>query len=465
MKILLVNPPSPGIYNAVGLKLPPLGLGYLAAVLQQEHHQVKILDLQVEKGYRLEEELKHCDLVGITSESNKIYRALEIAKKAKEYGRITVMGGYHATFRDKEILSSGPVDFIVKGEGEYTFARLVQSLEERDIPDDLPGVSHFKGDTFINASIPQPPEDLDVIPFPSRELLPLKKYWMTQIDGEPLMNVVTSRGCPFACSFCASSNFAGRRWRSRSIDNIMKEMEQLYYDYGYRGFAFMDDNFTLKAERVEAIAERIQKSRMNIKWWCFSRVDTIMKNVSLVKKMASAGLRMVFLGLETADPQSLKDYGKKITTEISEKAINVLHSNGVQVLGSFILGNIHDTRETIVKTIEYAKKLNVDLAQFSTLTPFPGTKIFYNFLKENRIFTWDWKLFDGAHPVVIGDYLKPAELRKLIVSAYIDFYRQGKQLSNVLGFIRKFIFTHIPPLSSYKEAYYHQRRLPCISNK
>jgi len=245
----------------------------------------------------------------------------------------------------------------------------------------------------------------------------------------------------------------------------MKEMEQLYYDYGYRGFAFMDDNFTLKAERVEAIAERIQKSRMNIKWWCFSRVDTIMKNVSLVKKMASAGLRMVFLGLETADPQSLKDYGKKITTEISEKAINVLHSNGVQVLGSFILGNIHDTRETIVKTIEYAKKLNVDLAQFSTLTPFPGTKIFYNFLKENRIFTWDWKLFDGAHPVVIGDYLKPAELRKLIVSAYIDFYRQGKQLSNVLGFIRKFIFTHIPPLSSYKEAYYHQRRLPCISNK
>ncbi len=93
---------------------------------------------------------------------------------------------------------------------------------------------------------------------------------MTQIEGEPLMNIVTSRGCPFACSFCASSNFAGTRWRTRSIENIMAELEHLYYDYGYRGFAFMDDNFTLQPERVELLTEKIQKNRMNINWWCFS---------------------------------------------------------------------------------------------------------------------------------------------------------------------------------------------------
>jgi len=465
MKILLVNPSSPGIYNSVGLKLPPLGLGYLASVLQKNHHQVKILDLQVEKKSSLDQELINCDLVGITCESNKIFKALDIATKAKQKGCITVMGGYHSTFRDKEILSLGVVDYVVKGEGEYIFSLLVQYLEENKDISGLPGVSFRKDNVIFEASIPPPPNNLDDIPYPSRELFSLGKYWMTQIEGEPLMNIVTSRGCPFACSFCASSNFAGTRWRTRSIENIMGELEQLYYDYGYRGFAFMDDNFTLQPGRIELLTEKIQKNRMNIKWWCFSRVDTIMNNVSLIKKMASAGLKMVFLGLESADPQSLKDYGKKITTEISEKAVKVLHSNGIKVLGSFILGNIHDTQETITQTIEYAKKLNLDIAQFSALTPFPGTQFFQKMIKENRIFTWDWKLFDGAHSVIIGDYLKPQEIQKMILSAYIDFYRQGKQISNVWGFIRKFVSTHTHFINCYKESYYQRRRMPLLSNK
>jgi len=134
-------------------------------------------------------------------------------------------------------------------------------------------------------------------------------------------------------------------------------------------------------------------------------------------------------------------------------------------LGSFILGNVHDTRETIVKTIEYAKKLNIDVAQFSALTPFPGTKFFQKMLKENRILTWDWKLFDGAHSVILGDYLKPRDIQKMIISAYIDFYRQGKQMINVFGFIRKFLNTNIPVVSAYKESYYQRRRLPYLSKK
>ncbi len=459
MNILLVNPPSPGIYDWAGLKLPPLGLGYLASVLREAGHRVRIFDLQVERHDMLDQEISKCDLVGITSESNKIFRALDIANRARQQKKKVVMGGYHATFQDREILLESPVDYIVKGEGEYTFLELVRNLESGKGVSDIPGISYLLDGAFHTTPIPPPPRDLDALPMPARDLLPLSKYWMTQIEGEPLLNIVTSRGCPHACSFCASSSFAGRKWRTRSAENIIRELEQLYFDYGFKGFAFMDDNFTLQPERVEAITYSIKKSGMKIKWWCFSRVDTLLKNTSLVQQMASTGLRMVYLGLESADPRALKAYRKCITTEVSKLAVDLLHSHGVKALGSFILGNINDTRTSIMKTVDYAKKLNLDLAQFSALTPFPGTRLFQEAIRENRLISLNWKLFDGGHPVLMGNHLHPRELHRLLVKAYLDFYRQGKQVNNVLGFLRKFVSTRIPPLSFIKETTYRRKRI------
>lgn len=459
MNILLVNPSSPGIYEWAGVKLPPLGLAYLASVLREDGHGVRITDLQVERPDILNQKIAQCDLVGITSESNKVFRALDIARLARQKGKKVVMGGYHATFRDQEILLSSIVDYVVKGEGEYTFRELIRRLENGKAISDIPGVSLLFNGRFHTNPIPPPPDDLDALPLPARDLLPLSKYWMTQIDGEPLLNVVTSRGCPHACSFCASSSFAGRKWRTRSPENIVKELEQLYFDYGFRGFAFMDDNFTLRPERVEAITNSIKKRGMNMKWWCFSRVDTLLKNASLVQNMASAGLRMVYLGLESADPRALKAYGKRITTEVSKLAVELLHSHGVKVLGSFILGNINDTRTSVMKTIDYAKGLNLDLAQFSALTPFPGTRLFQEATRDNRLTSVNWNLFDGGHPVLRGDHLHPRELHKLIVKAYLNFYRQGKQAGNVFGFLRKFASTRIPPLRFFKEVSYRRKRI------
>ena len=126
MNILLVNPPSPGIYSWIGLKLPPLGLAYLASTLEQENHRVKILDLQVAPKKELKENLKNCDLVGITCETNKAYEALKIAESAKKEGRLVVLGGYHATFCDEELLNSGLVDYIVRGEGELSLIHIYQ---------------------------------------------------------------------------------------------------------------------------------------------------------------------------------------------------------------------------------------------------------------------------------------------------------------------------------------------------
>lgn len=460
LKILLVNPPSPGIYNLIGLKLPPLGLAYLAAVCREKGHQVEIVDLQVEPKSKLHQAFSRCDLVGITSETNKVHQALKVAKEAKErFGLPVLMGGYHATFLDEEVLRSGWVDWVIRGEGEIPMSQFLEALDKKSDLTTVPGLSFLHQGKLVRTPQTTPPEDLDALPLPARELLPLSKYWMTQVEGEPAVNVLTSRGCPFSCSFCASSQFSGRKWRSRSPENIFQEIEKIYFDLGYRGIAFVDDNFTLSPERVERLCSKIEQNRLKLKWWCFSRADTIVQNESLVRKMARAGLRMVYLGVESVEKSILDEYKKKLSAEVARKAINILRKYNVKSWASFILGSIRDTRETILRTVEFAKNLAPDLVQFSVLTPFPGTEIYEKFLKEGRIVKLNWKLFDGAHPVLKGDFLDTEEVKKLLWKAYFEFYREWRYLPQAFSMFKKIMVTSIPPLAKMKETHYWKERL------
>jgi anaerobic magnesium-protoporphyrin IX monomethyl ester cyclase len=457
MKALLIYPPPRGIYHAIGLKLPPLGLAYIAA-FARKNHEIHILDLQVDNPRNLGERLETYDAIGISSLTNTIHSALHIAKQAKAKKRLVIMGGYHPTFQDEELLRSGLVDVVVRGEGEETFLDLLNSLENNRPLGSIPGISFLQEGKLVRTAFRNPPQHLDLLPFPAWELLPLSRYWMTQVEGEPLLNVVTSRGCPFGCTFCASSRFAGRRWRARSPENVFQELEQIYFDLGYRALAFVDDNFTFSPERVERLCEKIVQSRMRIKWWCFSRADTIAKNESTVEKMVKAGLRMVYLGLESVEKSILDEYHKNLTLEATQRAIAILRKYGVRIWGSFILGSLKDTRDTIRKTLEFAKKINPEIVQFSLLTPFPGTELYEKLLHEQRLFSTNWSIFDGAHPVIKLDALKPRELRHLLIKAYLDVYRKGR-FSEVFGFLKKYLSTNIPFLASYKEKYYLRKRL------
>ncbi|MBC7216863.1 MAG: radical SAM protein [Candidatus Caldatribacterium sp.] len=458
MRVLLVQPPSPGIYDFIGLKLPPLGLAYLAASCRKRH-TVAIVDLQVEEKKRFQEELKRCDLVGITATTSTFPEALKIAREAKNAGRIVVMGGYHATFQDEETLRSRLVDCVVRGEGEEIFVLLLDALENGVSLDAVPGISFLRDDALIRTPSPLPPQDLDALPFPARDLLKLSKYWMTQLEGEPLVNVVTSRGCPFACTFCASSHFSGKKWRARSPENILRELEILYFDFGFRAIAFVDDNFTLDPKRVEYLCDEMERKSLKLKWWCFSRADTIVRYETLVRKMAKAGLRMVYLGLESAEKAILEDYGKQLTTEVARKAVEILRRYGVKSWGSFILGGLRETRATVQKTIEFARKIRPDIVQFSLLTPFPGTALFEELTKERRVLNLPWSLFDGAHPVVQLDTLKPQELRRLLFRAYFEAYRGLHAIPQVVQFAKKLCFTKIPFLSRMKEYFYLKERM------
>ena len=220
--------------------------------------------------------------------------------------------------------------------------------------------------------------------------------------------------------------FSGIEWRSRGVKNIIEELEILYKKYGYKAIAFFDDNFTLNPNRVVELCEEILRRGWKFKWWAFSRVEGILNNPKMVELMAKAGNYMVFIGFESANQEVLDSFKKKLVVEKAKEAINILRKNKIKVMGSFILGAIEETKEMIQRTINYAKNLDPDIAQFSVLTPYPGTALFEEV--KSKIINKNWLKYDGGYNVFRLEYLNPIEVRWLIAKAYISFYGRPKRL-------------------------------------
>ena len=434
MRILLLNPPAKNYYGQLGIQLIPLGLAYLAATLIEDGHSVSVADLMVEPEKEADLHFSEFDLIGISSDTPRYPKALQLARRAKEAGAVVVMGGYHVTFLDREAVESGVVDFVVRGEGELVLRALIRALEHTGDVAPVRGISYLADGRFVRNPAAPFIQDLDGLPLPRRDLFPKEKY-LSLYENRPTTTMVTSRGCPFDCAFCSASRFGGLKWRTRSLDSILDEMEVLIGE-GYRSFLFVDDNFTLKPGRVIEFSEEILRRRWDIRWWCFSRADTIVKNPDMVRKMAEAGNRTVFLGLESANQSVLDDWGKKITLEQQQEAVRILKENGISVWGSFILGDLHEDRQMVLQTIRYARKLNPETCQFSVLTPYPGTRLFESLKARNLLLTTDWEQYDGLHGVIQLEHLRPEELTKLVAKAYKDFYLRW---SNVPALVKEAI--------------------------
>ena len=436
MRVLLLNSPTKNFYGQLGIQLIPLGLGYLAGSLLEDDHQVDVIDLMAEPEREAQIDFSKYELVGISSDTPRYFKSLQLADRAKRAGALVVMGGYHVTFQDREAIESGAVDFVVRGEGEYVLRDLVNALEHTGDISHIKGISYKADGTFIR----NPPapfiHDLDAIPLPRRDLFPKEKY-LSVYDNRPMTTMVTSRGCPFDCAFCSASRFGGLKWRTRSLDSILGEMEHLIQQ-GYYSFLFVDDNFTLNPRRVLDFTEEILRRKWDIRWWCFSRVDTVVKNPEMVRKMAEAGNRTMFLGLESASQESLDEWGKKITVDQQIEAVKILKKNGISVYASFILGGLHDTKKSVQETIQYARKLNPDTCQFSVLTPYPGTRLFEELRAKDLLLTYNWDYYDGIHSVVKLENLDPQKLPKIAVKAYRKVYFRWKNIPDLaVNILRK----------------------------
>jgi anaerobic magnesium-protoporphyrin IX monomethyl ester cyclase len=427
MKILLINPAPSGTLKAAGVLFPPLGILYIAAYMEKENHQVEARDLAIQKKKK-EIDYKKYDIVGISTDTTRHAQALRIAKKAKASGCIVVMGGPHPCYVDEQILSTHKVDFIVRGEGEVTFAELVAALEKKDKKiDSIQGISFLLNGTLIRTP-PRPfITDLDRHPFPARHLISLDDYRRTNFGGRPITPLITSRGCPYRCVFCASSRFWGSKVRMRSVESILKEIEELYYKYHFKAIAFLDDTFNISPKRVIEICRGIVERKLDLWWWNLSRLDLFSGNEEMVTEMVRAGMKAVFIGVESSNPETLKDLNKGIGVGDIIETIEMLKRNGVQIHASYIIGGLHETSHSIHETIRFAKKLDTNVAQFSILTPFPGTAL-YEQVKD-RILKWrsPWSFFDLQHLVFKHDHLSFIRMEWLLFKAHLLYYTRSKR--------------------------------------
>jgi len=333
----------------------------------------------------------------------------------------------HTTFLpDKTLLECGFIDIIVRGEGEETIRELAEALEKGEW-EKVKGITFRKGNRVVSNESRPFIKDIDEIPFPSWDFLPMDKY---QFCGHRYASMLTSRGCPFNCSFCASSRLFGGFWRGRSPENVVEEIRLLHDKFGIENIEFVDDTFTLDQKRAERICDEIVREGLDISWGASSRVDTLSR--SLVEKMRRAGCWILFLGIESGCQKILDAIGKRITVEHARKAVKIVKEAGVQVLGSFIIGFLQDTIETINETIRFAKTLNLDYAEFSILTPYPGTPIYEHAKKNNLLLTEDWSKYTGLEPTVKIEGVSSSKLKSLLQRAYLTFYLTPKNIYNWL---------------------------------
>ncbi|HDO22548.1 MAG TPA: radical SAM protein [Nitrospirae bacterium] len=424
MRILLCYPFRDDTYRKVGFILPPMGLGYIAAVLRAHGHRAEIVDFNIAKetpDYSL------YDIVGISCDTSRYNAGVRIAEAVRAAGKTVVMGGPHVTFNDGEALETGLCDYVVRGEGEYTFLALVNALQSKGHISDVKGLSFPDGESVIRTPDAEPP-DIRMLPLPARDLMDIGAYSRLEMGGRKMTSIVTSRGCPYNCSFCSSSEFSGLKWRFLEPAVIVDEVEDIVDHYGFDGIAFLDDNFTLKPERVMEICDRITDRKIDIYWWCFSRADTILKNEDMVRSMARAGAKYIFMGFESRSAAILDHYKKRITPDMAKEAVGLLKAYGISTHASFIIGDIHETEDMVMDTIKYAKEIEPEAVQFSILTPYPGTRLFDEV--RDRIFTHDWDLYDCLHPVIRLDYMNNEKVKKLLQKAYLSFYLSPRRIYN-----------------------------------
>jgi anaerobic magnesium-protoporphyrin IX monomethyl ester cyclase len=428
-RILLVNPPSAGIYQRLGFVFPPLGLAYVAAALQRRGHRVEIWDNEI--APEPPAPLEQYALVGISSDTSKAPRAYALARRAREAGAVVVMGGPHPTFLPDEALAQG-ADFVVLGEGEEIFPELVERLLAGGAGrsagaaeiGDLPGV-HHRGRSSP-PPVPPPPRDLDRLPFPARELLEMHRYRRLELRARKITPLVSSRGCPFVCDFCSSAAFSTPSWRPRSPESVLEELELLVRRFSFGAVAFTDDAFMISPSRVAAIAEGILRRGLDVLWWSFARVDTVLAHPELLPLMHRSGARTVFLGIESGSQEELDELGKGTQVHQAREAVELLRRHGIDTIASFILGAPGETRESLERTIRLARRLRPAAAQFSLLTPYPGTDLYRRL--HDRIWQHDWSAFDCLHPTFHLDHLTPRQLRRGLARAYRRFYLTPRRI-------------------------------------
>lgn len=450
LKILLFRP-----HSKADELIPPFGLGYLATAIRQKH-EVEILDGLKEKmtadKFRDFLSRKKFDVIGLqvfTFHINIVRKYVRVIKEFDSKIKI-ILGGPHPSSDAENIFYHFPeIEWAFKGEAEVGLAKLMdllgqkKELEEKDLAD-IPGLiwRNKNNRTIINQQIFI--EDLDNFGFPSWDLLRPDTYPLAPhgafFKNYPVAPIIVTRGCPFSCTFCAGHLVSGKKIRRRSISSVIEEIKELYHKYGIREIHIEDDNFTFYKDLVMEFCRELKKNNLNISWTCPNgvRLDTLDEEILLAMKQS--GLYSISVGIESGSDKILVQMQKNLNTEKIREKINLLRKASIEVIGFFIIGYPAETKEDILKTIEFARDLPLKRANFMIFKPFPGTAITSQLADSGELKDIDknWDKFILADAIYAPSGLTARKLKQLRRLGFFRFYLRPRILTGLIGEIKNF---------------------------
>jgi anaerobic magnesium-protoporphyrin IX monomethyl ester cyclase len=450
-KILLLSPPYIELYgklkNAAG-RYFPLGLGYIASYLiKYGEHEVQLYEpeaqgLIMDDIQKIVIEFKP-DIIGITCSTANFTRAIAMAQLCRDSsGARIIFGGVHVSAIPEFIMSEygDLIDSVVVGEGEETMLELVDAYMNNSDIGTIKGIVYKKQDKIVRNEYRPFIENLDKIPFPARHLIPQDLFVpnMHNARYRKCQTILTSRGCPFNCSFCAARIVSGKQYRMHSADYVLEEMQMLKTDYNARQLLITDDTFTINHPRLEAVCEGMIDKKLNLKWFCFAQVTTV--NKELLNLMKKAGCYSIGFGLESSNKEILQNMGKPISPAKSKQTVKMANEVGLKTQAFYILGSTGETKAQMLDTIQFSKKVDSTLAFYNMLVPFPGTKDFDSYFSSVSLKTIDWEKFVaiGEDCVLKSSGVPGCEIENLISEANIQYYLNPRKLLNLLFHIRTF---------------------------
>ncbi len=460
MKILLIEPPFErliGFYRDYF----PIGLTYLAAVLEKEGHQVKVYDAEhnpevVYLSYSTRAErynnylnalknLKHRiwqearevmeefnpDLVGISVMTVKYVPALLLADLAKKVNPscIVVFGGSHPTVLPEQTIENSSIDFVIRGEGELTLSELVKGLVEGGSLSDIPGLSYKHNGKVMHSPQRELVAELDAIPFPARSLL----HRSNTYNSEDMGLVMTSRGCPFKCTYCATRSMWGRQVRFRSVENVIEELKHLVENFGVKQVTFEDDSFTVNRKRVLEFCQKLISLKLPVNWSAITRIDLL--DEELLLQMKRAGCNHIRIGIESGSERVLRAIKKGIDIEQMKRGAELLNKHGIYWSAYFMVGLPMEEEDDIQNSLKLMKEINPSYSTLSIFTPYPGTELFNQVVESGLVSNnEDWSKISHHSPYnYFTPKIPPQEFRKILAEVSKDFDKYNRRPGALLA--------------------------------
>ena len=451
MKVLLINPPKtnavrsevPAVVREEGGKYPPLGLMYVQAYMKAHtDFEVELLDADANgldyPGLEEEVKGKEPDLVGVTALTHNlvdVVQTVAAVRRARPQAHIN-LGGPHVNAFPREASRIEALDSLTVGDGEAAFTELAQRVAAAKPIETVPGLM-VRAASGEWTGVPQAGaiRDIDILPFPDHSA-DQAKFYNIMGTASAVATMVTSRGCPFRCTFCSTPR---EHYRERSAASVVDEMAACM-EAGVEEIYFVDDTFNVHPERVTAICERIVDRELKVKWSCRLRIDRT--TFDLLERMKAAGCTRVQYGVETSTDEGLEVLGKGITVSQVRDVIAWTKKAGIPAVTYFMIGCPHErTRDDVLRTIRFAKELDTDMAMFNVLTPMPGCKLHEQGVARGVLTEQCWQGFfenpaPGFQPEVWEEHLSRAELYELLDAAYRSFYLRPRVILRRLWGLR-----------------------------